>query len=206
MVSCVNLCYCVNLFSQVIQYQKQSNMAFPFFVKSKRTNGLGRTHDLWLYLLGLGHQMAFPRKSTKSPSFTRHTFWKTLSQTICIPRFVHTCSMPLLRTFPNLPPTCCEICIQILDQTAISTDSYHPGSIKAQERLWRSSPDIILAGLVVRQPYYSKSFHEIYDTKKQLCQLCCMEWQAGLASRLDRTNMAVLIVEGRIHQFVTTYS
>ena len=82
----------------------------------------------------------------------------------------------LLHTITNLPPTCCEICIQILDQTAISTASYHPGSIKAQERLRRSSPEIILAGSAVRQPYYSKSFLTNDDTKEQLCQVCCMEW------------------------------
>ena len=73
--------------------------------------------------------------------------------------------MALLHTFTKLPPTCCEICIQILDQTTISTDSYHPGSIKAQKRLTRSSPEIILAGSAIRQPYYSKSFHANYDTK-----------------------------------------
>ena len=83
MVSCVSLCHHVNLSSQVIQYQEQSNLASPLLVKSKWTNGLGRTHNLWLYLLGLSHQMAFPRKSTKSPSLTGLTFWKTLSQTIC---------------------------------------------------------------------------------------------------------------------------
>ena len=71
--------------------------------------------------------------------------------------------MALLHTFTNFPPACCEICIQILDQTAISTDSYHPGFIKAQERLRCSSPEIILAGSSVRQPYYSKSFHANYD-------------------------------------------
>ena len=97
---------------------------------------------LWLYLLGLGHQMAFPQKSTKSPSLTSLTFWKTL------------------HTFTNLSPTCREMYIQILDQTAISTDSYHPGSNKAQERLRRGSPEIILAGSAVRQ-----SFHANYVTK-----------------------------------------
>ena len=71
--------------------------------------------------------------------------------------------MALLHTSTNLPPTCCEICIQILDQTAIPTHSYHPGSIKAQERLRRSSPEIILAGSAVRQPYYFKSFHSVWS-------------------------------------------
>ena len=63
----------------------------------------------------------------------------------------------------------------------------------------------MLAGLAVRQPYYSKSFLTNDDTKKQLCQYDV--WSGKQAdSRLDRTNMAVLIVEGRIHQFVTTDS
>ena len=117
----------------------------------------------------MGHQMVFPRKSTKSPSLTRLTFWETLSQTICIPQGVDDLfiqdGMTLLHTSTNLTPTCCEICIQILDQTAISTDSYHPGSIKAQVRLRRSSPEVIVARSAVRQPYYSKSFHANYDTK-----------------------------------------
>ena len=159
----------MNLASQVIQYQEQSNLASPLLVKSKWANGLGRTHDLWPYLLGLSHQMASFQKSTKSPSFTRLTFWKTLSQTICHTprswRFVHTGWHGTATYFCQLSPTCCEICIQILDQTAISTDSYHPGSIEAQERLRRSSPVSILAGSAVRQPYYSKSFHANYDTK-----------------------------------------
>ena len=113
--------------------------------------------------------MAFPRKSTKSPSLTRIIFWKTLSQTIChTPRswpFSHTGWHGTATYFTNLPPTCCEICIHILDQTAILTDRYRPGPIKVQERLRRSSLEIILAGSAVRQLYYSKSFHANYDTK-----------------------------------------
>ena len=73
--------------------------------------------------------------------------------------------MALLHTFTNLLPTCCEILIQILDQMSISTDSYDPGSIKAQERLRSSSPENILAGSAVKQPYYSKSCHANYDKK-----------------------------------------
>ena len=90
--------------------------------------------------------------------------------------------------------------LQIFDQTAISTDSYHPGSIKAQERLRRSSPEITLAGSAVRQPYYSKSFHANYDTKNSYVSYAVWSGKQGL----DRTNMAVLIVGGRINQFVTT--
>ena len=51
----------------------------------------------------------------------------------------------LLHVLTNLPPTCGEICLQILDQMVakkhfiFSTDSYHSGSIKAQERRRRGS-------------------------------------------------------------------
>ena len=46
MVSCVKLCYYVNLSSQVIQYQAQSNLALSLLVKSKWTNGLGRANEV----------------------------------------------------------------------------------------------------------------------------------------------------------------
>ena len=177
MVSCVNLCYYVNLSSQVIQYQEQSNLATPLLVKSKWTNGFVRAHDLWLYLLGFGHQMAFP-------SGRRYLRQSAIPQGFD-DLFIQD-GMALLHTITNLPPTCYEVCIQILDQTAISIDSYHPGSIKAQERLRRSSPEIILAGSTLRNSYVSDA---LWSGKQA-------------ASRLDRTNMAVLIVEGRIHQFV----
>ena len=95
------------------------------------------------------------------PSLTRLTFWKTLSQKICHTprswRSVHRGWHGTATYFYQPSPTCCEICIQFLDQTAISTDSYHTGSIKAQERLRRSSPEIILAGSAVRQPYYPRA-------------------------------------------------
>ena len=124
MVSCVNLtCYYVNLSSQVIQYQEQSNLASPLLIKSKWTNGLGRAHDLWLYLLGLGHQMAFPSRR-------RYPRQSAIPQGVD-DLFIQD-GMALFHTITNLPPTSYEICVQILDQTMISIDSYHPGSIKAQ--------------------------------------------------------------------------
>ncbi|KAJ7386870.1 hypothetical protein OS493_006904 [Desmophyllum pertusum] len=47
--------------------------------------------------------------------------------------------MALLHTLSNLPPTCGDICLQVLDQMIakknflFSTDCYHSESIKAQE-------------------------------------------------------------------------
>ena len=208
MVSCVNLCCYVNLSSQVIQYQEQSNLASPLLVNEpmdlEELMTYGCTSLAWITKwLFLENQQSLP-PWLGLPSGRRYPRQSAIPQGVD-DLFIQD-GMALLHTFTNLPPSCCEICIQILDQTAISTASYQPGLIKSQERLRRSSPHIILAGTAVRQPYYSKGFHANYDTKKQLCQLCCMEWQAGPASRLDRTNMVVFIVEGRIHQFVTTYS
>ena len=120
--------------------------------------------------------------------------------------------MALLHTLTNLPPTCGEICLQVLDQMVpkkhflFSTDSYHPESIKAQERLRRgSSEQIILGGPATRRPYDFKMFLTNDNNKKQMCQLLLQVWGGEEAtSRLERTKMAVLIVEGRAHQLIST--
>ena len=113
--------------------------------------------------------------------------------------------MALLHVLTNLPLICGEICLQILDQMVakkhfiFSTDSYHSGSIKAQERLRRGSSDrIILSGPASRNPFDSKIILANDDNKKQLCQLLLREWGDRVAaSRLQRTEMAILIVEGK---------
>ena len=118
--------------------------------------------------------------------------------------------MALLHVLTNLPPTCGDICLQILDQMVakkhflFATDSYHPGSIKAQERLRRgSSEKIIVAGPATRKPYDFKMFLANDENKKQFCQLLLRVWSGHqAASRLQRTEMAVLIVDGRAHQLV----
>lgn len=122
--------------------------------------------------------------------------------------------MALLHTLTNILPTCGEICLQILDQMVakkhflFSTDSYHPGSIKAQERQRRgSSEKIILAGPATRKPYDFKKFLANDENKKQLCKLLLHVWSSkDAASRLQKTKMAVLIVEGRAHQLVASES
>ena len=119
--------------------------------------------------------------------------------------------MALLHVLTNLPPTCGDIFLQILDQMVakkhflFATDSYHPGSIKAQERLRRgSSEKIIVAGPATRKPYDFKMFLANDENKKQFCQLLLRVWSGHqAASRLQRTEMAVLIVDGRAHQLVS---
>jgi len=52
--------------------------------------------------------------------------------------------------------------------------------------------------------YDFKTFLANDDTKKQLCQLMLRVWSSSSAvSCLERTEMAMLIVEGRAHQLVT---
>ena len=87
-----------------------------------------------------------------------------------------------------------------------STDSYHPESIKSQERLRRGSSErIILSGPATRKPYDFKMFLANDDNKKQFCQLLLRVWSdQQAASRLERTEMAVLIVEGKAHQLTSS--
>ena len=118
--------------------------------------------------------------------------------------------MALLHVLSDLPPTCGEICLQILDRMVarkhfvFSTDSYFPGSIKAQERLRRgTSEKIILSSEATRKPYNFKLFLANDDNKKQLCQLLLKVWSSPqAASRLQNTQMAILIVDGTAHQLI----
>ena len=120
--------------------------------------------------------------------------------------------MALLHVLTILPPTCGDICPQILDQLVakkhfiFSTDSYHSGSIKAQERLRRGSSDrIILTGPATRKPYDFKVFLANDDNKKQLCQLLLRVWgDRQAASRLQRTEMAIIIVEGKAYRLIAS--
>lgn len=120
--------------------------------------------------------------------------------------------MALLHILTNMPPTFGEICLQILDQMVakkhflFSTDSYHPQSIKAQERERRGkSEKIIVDGPSTRKPGDFKQFLANDDNKKQLCQLLFRVWSdQRAASRLEKTDMAVLIVEGRAHKLTSS--
>lgn len=157
--------------------------------------------------------MGFSRKTNKA-TILHHLLEDATPQNLQYPKdalFIQD-GMALLHILSNLPPTCGEICLQVLDQMVakndflFSTDSYHPESIKAQERLRRGSSDkIIVAGPATRKPYDFKVFLANDDNKKQLCQLMLRVWSGqSAASRLARTNMAVLIVEGRAHRFVSS--
>ena len=202
---------------QIIQYQEQSNVAFLLLVKSQCLDEPIDLDELMKYSLmpvppSMGTPDGFFAKTNKATIL--HYLMEEFNQDeLPYPKdalFIQD-GMALLHVLTTLPPTCGEICLQILDQMIakkhflFSTDSYFPGSIKAQERLRRGSSErIILAGPATRKPYDFKVFLENDDNKKQLCQLMLRVWSGQqAASRLERTEMAVLIVEGRAHQFVS---
>ena len=108
----------------------------------------------------------------------------------------------------NLPPMMGDICLQILDQMLakknfiFSTDSYQPDSIKAQERLRRGFGEkFLVEGPATRKPMDFKLFLANDANKVQLCQLLLKIWGSSkAASRLDKCQMAGLVVEGKAYQ------
>ena len=120
--------------------------------------------------------------------------------------------MAHLHTLTNLPPSCGDICLQILDHMAskknfiFSTDSYQPDSIKTQERMRRgSSEKFIIDGPATRKPPDFKLFLANDENKLQLCQLLMKVWSSNEgASRLEKCCNAVVTVEGRAYQLVSS--
>ncbi|XP_068228658.1 uncharacterized protein [Palaemon carinicauda] len=136
---------------KVIQYQEQSNVAFLLLVKSQCLDEPIDLDELMKYSLmpvppSIGTSDGFFAKTNKATIL--HYLMEEFNQDeLPYPKdalFIQD-GMALLHVLSNLPPTCGEICLQILDQMIakkhflFSTDSYFPGSIKAQERLRRGS-------------------------------------------------------------------
>lgn len=203
--------------SQVIQYQAQSNLAFTLLVKSQNKDEPLDLDKLMTFSLmpvppSLGTPDGFFSKTNKA-TMLRYLL-EDFTTDLAYPKealFIQD-GMALLHTLTNLPPTFGEICLQVLDQMVakkhflFSTDSYHPQSIKAQERLRRgSSEKIILDGPATRRPCDFKLFLANDDNKKQFCNLLLRVWSGQqAASRLGKTEMAVLIVEGTAHQLLSS--
>ena len=83
-----------------------------------------------------------------------------------------------------------------------STDSYHPDSIKTQERQRRGCGEqFILDGSATRKPKDFKAFLTNDTNKKQLCEVLLKVWgSTAAAARLDKCTNAVVIIEGAAHQ------
>jgi len=126
----------------------------------------------------LEHQMVFFSKTNKA-AVLHYLLKNVTTEKLPYPKdalFIQS-GMALFHVLINLPPTCGEICLQILDEVVskkhflFSTDSYHSCSIKAQDRLRHgSSEKIIIAGPATTKPFLAND-----DNKKQLCHAACME-------------------------------
>ena len=197
-----------------MQYQEQSSLAFLLLVKSQNQEEPLDLGELMKFPLlpvppSLGTPDGFFTKTNKA-AILHYLLEDATSDDLSYPQnalFIQD-GMALLHTLKNLPQTCGEICLQVLDQMVakknflFSTDCYHKDSIKTQERLRRgSSARMLIAGPARRKPYDFKTFLANGENKKQLCQLMLRVWsdQQGL-SKLEKTEMAVLIVKGRAYQ------
>ena len=113
----------------------------------------------------------------------------------------------LFHTLTNIPPTFGGICLHLLDlmtpkcSFVFSTDSYHPDSIKTQERLRRGSGEqLLLNGPATRKPKDFKTFLSNNENKKQFCQVMKEVWgSSSAASRLEKTKRSILIVNGKAY-------
>ena len=95
----------------------------------------------------------------------------------------------LFYVLTNLPNTCGDICLQVLDQMVdkqnfiFSTDSYHTDSIKAQERLHRGySQKYLIDGPSTRKPTDFKLFLANEENKQQFCRLLLQVWRSNAAA------------------------
>ena len=196
-----------------MQYQEQSSLAFLLLVKSQNQEeplDLGELMKFPLLpvLPSLGTPDGFFTKTNKA-AILHYLLEDATSDDLFYPQStLHQRRHGSSPYTEKLPQTCGEICLQVLDQMVakknflFSTDCYHKDSIKTQERLRRGSSErMLIAGPATRKPYDFKTFLAIGENEKQLCQLMLRMWSDQQALwRLEKTEMAVLIVEGRAYQ------
>ena len=114
----------------------------------------------------------------------------------------------LFHTRTNLAPRFRGITLQLLNlmlpkhDFVFSTDSYHPGSIKTQERLRRECGQrFLLDGSATSKTKDFKEFLRNDENKRQLCKLILDVWSgSSAAAHLQKFNSVVLIVDGKAHK------
>lgn len=114
----------------------------------------------------------------------------------------------LFYTINNPAPTFLGITLQLLDimlpkgDFVFSRDSYHPGSIKTQERLWRGCGEqFLLDRSATRKPNDLKEFLKNYENKRQLFKLILDVWSSSpAAAHLQICNSVFLVGECKAHK------
>ena len=146
-------------------------LAFMLLIKSQSMDDPLDLDKLMSYCLmpvppSLGTPDGFFSKTTKA-NMLHYLLEDVTPEDLLYPKdaLVIQDGMALFHTLSNHSPTFGEICLQVLDQMVpkrhflFSTDSYHPQSIKAQERLRRgTSEKIIVDGPATRKPWDFKVF------------------------------------------------
>ena len=195
---------------QLFVYQEQSNLTYQLLVKSQIMEMPINLEELMRYPLSpvphaLGSPDGYFAKTNKATSL--HHLLKDRGEDVPYPKdalYIQD-GNALFHMMSNLPPTCGEICMQLLDlmvakhHFVFSTDCYQPDSIKAQERLRRGFTEkYIIDGPNTRKPYDFKSFLGNELNKMQLCDLLLKVWGSNeAASWIEKSMKAVVCVNGK---------
>ena len=194
---------------KIIQYQEQSDLAFKLLVKSQVLETPLDLEQLLSYSLSpvphcLGTADGFFAKTNKASML--HCLMEDQQEEVPYPRgplYIQD-GNALFHSLKNLPPTFGGITLNLLDlmvqrsNFVFSTDSYQPGSIKGQERMRRGwAEKFLLDGPATRRPKDFKLFLSNDENKKQFCDVIRNVWESpAAASRLEKSNYGVLIVDG----------
>ncbi len=202
---------------QLFVYQEQSNLAYQLLIKSQIMEMPINLEELMRYPLSpvphaLGSPDGYFAKTNKATIL--HHLLKDRDEEVPYPKdalYIQD-GNALFHMMFNLPPTCGEICMQLLDlmvakhHFVFSTDCYQPDSIKAQERLRRGFTEkYIIDGPNTRKPYDFKSFLCNELNKQQLCDLLLKVWGSNeAASRIEKSVKAVVCVNGKSYDLTST--
>ena len=202
---------------QLVQYQEQSDLVFQLLIKSQLLDKPLDLEMLMCYSLtpvpaSLGTPDGFFNKTNKAAAM--HFLLEDMDEEVQYPHdstYIQD-GNALFHALSALPPTFGEICLMVLDHMVahrnfiFSTDRYMPNSIKSSERQRRGiSQRLILDGAATRRPDDFKVFLANEDNKRQLAELMLKVWSSPVAaSRLEKCEDAMLIVEGRAYKLTSS--
>ena len=183
MVSCNKTTKLITYDGKIIQYKEQSDLVFMLLIKSQILDQPCDLDELLTYFLFpvpyiFATVDVFFAKTNKAKML--HHLLETYTDTVSYPNdsFYIEDSNALVHVLKDLASTFGEIYLMVLDQMVhkkyfvFSTDSYHPNSIKSQERLRRGTSQMhILSGPATRKPKDMTEFLCNDENKMQLFQL-----------------------------------
>ena len=201
-------------FFQLVQYQEQGEIAFKLLVKSQLMEQPINLSELMKYALtpvphSLGTPDGFLAKTDKSKIV--HYLTHDVPENVAPPtdNVIYILDgNAIIHMMKDLPPTFGLICLKLLDivtfnkkDVIFSTDSYHPNSIKSQERLRRGvSEKLHISGTSTRKPADMKVFLQNDENKAQLFDMLLKVWVSDDAVEKLEGHQVTLVVNGVAHQ------